>query len=102
MAIEFSTSPQPLANRRGNTAALFHMGIAVVCFSFIPLVVDLGGGVEKPFLFNVGFRCGLLAGWSVFLLWIYFSMLFDRSVWGAIKELVLLELSLIVRFKFRQ
>ena len=91
-----------LRDDRRNCHALGYMTIAVICFSFIPLVVDLGGGDEKPFLFNVGFRCGLLVGWLVFLLCIYLPMLVDRRVWRGIWDLVHLEMRLISRFKFRQ
>ena len=77
------------------------MLIAVICFAFIPLVVDLGGGADKPFLFNVGFRCGLLSGWLVFLLFNYYNLLFRREVWTAIRRLLKEEFHILSKLDFR-
>lgn len=56
--------------------ALGFMLCAVVGYSITPLVVAFAGG-NSPFLFNVGWRLGLLAGFGVF------GALAFRSVWGS-------------------
>lgn len=56
---------------------------AVLFYSFIPLAIARGGGVESPFLFNAGFRFGATAGCLLFLLVFYRPLLLNRSFWAA-------------------
>ena len=43
------------------------MLLAVLLLSFCPLVVRIGGGGDNPFLFNAGWRVGVVVGCGVFL-----------------------------------
>ena len=53
---------------------------AVMGFSFIPVVIGVGTGAENPFLFNMGWRLGVLAGCLSFLGFRYRPLLFDRRI----------------------
>lgn len=50
-----------------NRAAIGFMLIAVLIFSLIPLVIDISGGTEHPFLFNAAWKIGIAAGCLSFL-----------------------------------
>ena len=60
--------------------AVAYMLAAVVGFSFIPLVIDIGGGAQSPFLFNTAWRLGVVAGCLCFLGIGHWSLLFDRQI----------------------
>ncbi len=60
------------------------MLIFVVIFSLVPLMIDVGGGTENPFLLNAVWRVGGFLGCAAFLLWHYFSLLADRETIGRI------------------
>ena len=76
-------------DKNANFGALSYMLIAVTCFSLIPLGVNLAGGPQSPFLFNVLFRLGAAAGCIFFLLH-YRQYVFTAAVislvWKGIKK----------------
>ena len=59
------------------------MLVSVLFFSFIPLAIARGGGIESPFLFNAGWRFGVAAGCLLFLLAFYRPLLLSKSFWAA-------------------
>ena len=56
------------------------MVLAVVGFSFAPLVVDLGGGKASPFLLNASWRFGVSLGWLLFLVIRYPHLIADPRI----------------------
>ena len=71
-------------NGSGNRVALAYMLFSVLDFSLMPLVVDLSGGSENPFLFNFSWRLGLVIGYSSFLAASYRTLLCQGAVWKLI------------------
>ena len=68
----------------GNVLGAATMFLSVVLFSGQPLVVAWAGGSSNPFLFNAGWRLGLVLGGVLFLVVLYRPLLRD----GRILELV--------------
>ena len=68
---------------RQNRKAAAFMLVSVLVFSFIPLAIVRGGGIESPFLFNAGWRFGVAAGCLLFLLAFYRPLLLSKSFWAA-------------------
>lgn len=60
--------------------AIGYVLFAVVTWSLLPILVDLSGAMESPFMFNGGWRLGGFLGCAGFLLIRYRSLLFDRAV----------------------
>ena len=52
---------------RGGGGAAFMLA-SVLCYSFVPLLVVMAGGVERPFAFNALYRLGAGLGGLAFLL----------------------------------
>lgn len=79
--------------RQNRQATGFMLG-AVLLFSFVPLVIVLGGGPESPFLFNAVWRLGVAIGFLLILLLFYRSVLLNGKVltlaWRSIKSWSLL------------
>ena len=60
------------------------MLLAVACYSVIPLAVELAGGSQNPFLFNMGWRSGIAVGFALFLAIVYRNLFFSKEVWNTI------------------
>ena len=71
-----TTAPQ-----EQNLAAALWMLIAVIGFSSTPLFIAYGGGTESPFLFNAGWRLGIVVGCLVYILVNHRYIFLDRKVW---------------------
>ena len=69
----------------GNTTAIVYMFLAVIGFSLIPLVVARGDGASNPFVFNAGWRFGVVLGCILILAIGYRPQLLNRQIWGVIK-----------------
>lgn len=65
------------------------MLLAVVGFSFVPLLVAVGGGTESPFLFTAGVSLGTGLGSAFFLAAAFRPVLFTRSVLSLISQRLL-------------
>ena len=61
---------------RGGGAAVF-MLFSVLCYSFVPLLIVMAGGVERPFAFNALYRLCAGLGGLAFLLLTCRSVLLD-------------------------
>ena len=72
-----------------NLQAAFWMLIAVIGFSSTPLFIALGGGAENPFLFNAGWRLGVVVGCLVFFWVRYRDIVLDRRVWISARKRML-------------
>ena len=60
------------------------MLITVLAWSSIPLLIQLSGGAETPFLFNAGMRLGYVIVCSLFLVAFFRQVFLCRAVWQAI------------------
>ena len=65
------------------------MFLAVVGFSFVPLLVAVGGGRASPFLFTAGVSLGTGLGSAVFLAAAFRPVLYNRSVMSLISQRLL-------------
>lgn len=65
------------------------MLLAVVGFSFVPVLVAVGGGTESPFLFTAGVSLGTGLGSAFFLAAVFRPVLFNRSVLSLISQRLL-------------
>ncbi len=65
------------------------MLLTVVGFSFVPLLVAIGGGTESPFLFTAGVSLGTGLGSAVFLVAAFRPVLYNRSVLSLISQRLL-------------
>lgn len=74
---------------RFNLFAAGAMLLSVVLFSAQPLVVVWAGGSGSPFLFNAGWRFGLVLGGALFLVTLYRPLLRDRRIVRLVMESVL-------------
>ena len=70
---------------RSRVAAGF-MLLAVIGFSLTPLLIAWGSGVSNPFLFNSGWRIGVVVGCLVFLAISFRKMVTDQQVWLTIRR----------------
>lgn len=61
-----------------NTRAVGYMLLFVAIFSLVPLMIDVGGGTENPFLMNGAWRVGGVLGGLAFLVARFRAMLFDH------------------------
>ena len=64
---------------RGGGAALFMLA-SVLCYSFVPLLIVMAGGVERPFMFNSLYRLCASLGGLFFLLLTCRDLLLDSRV----------------------
>lgn len=71
-------------NRNLQSAGL--MLLAVALYSLIPLAVEYTGGSGNPFLFNMGWRSGIAAGFAVFLAVRYRRLFFNWAAWKVIVQ----------------
>ena len=71
-----------------NTAAIFLMFVAILAYSSTPLFVAWGG-IDSPFFFTGVWKMGQVIGCLLFLLARYNSLLFDQTVWRAIRRRIL-------------
>ena len=62
-----------------NTQAVGYMLLFVAIFSLVPLMIDIGGGTENPFLMNAVWRLGGVAGGLSYLLVRYHAQIFNSS-----------------------
>lgn len=69
-----------------NLVAVSYMLIAVLAFSVLPLVVNLAGGSESPFLFNAGLRLGVAIACLAFLASLYRHTLAEHKDLAVIKK----------------
>ena len=76
-----SASSAPVSRRRRGLVATGYMLLAVGGFSLIPLVVGWGDGRENPFLFNAGWRAGVVLGCLFVLLSGNMGLTRSRAVW---------------------
>ncbi len=65
------------------------MLLAVVGFSFVPLLVAVGGGTDSPFLFTSGVSLGTGLGSALFLAAAFRPVLLNRSVLSLISQRLL-------------
>ena len=70
----------------GNVLAAATMFLSVVLFSGQPLVVAWAGGSSNPFLFNAGWRLGLVLGGVLFLVVLYRPLLRDARILELVAE----------------
>ena len=66
-----------------NRRAVAWMAVAVLFFSFLPLAIRFGGGLEAPFLFNAGWRVGVALVSFAFCLAFYRRILCSAAFWRA-------------------
>ena len=67
-----------------NRRAVWIMLASAFCYSFIPLVIVWSGGGDEPFLFSVGWRVGVTAGYLAFLVTWYRRLVTDRRIMGIV------------------
>ena len=67
-----------------NTHSAGLMLLAVLCYSFMPLAVELSGSKEHPFLFNMGWRGGIAIMYGLFLSARFSRLFFNWTVWKLI------------------
>ena len=90
-------------NRPRNGLAAVYMLAAVTSLSLIPLIVARSGGVENPFLFNAGWRAGVVIGCLGFVFVFYFAQITNRVFWQLIKRRIFdlaILLSIIGNFEY--
>lgn len=75
-------SPEAKAQNR---SAVLYMIAAVVGFSLTPLLIALAGA-ESPFLFNAGWRFGVILGCLLFLAISFHRLMFDLRVWTLVRR----------------
>ena len=63
-----------------DTRAVAFALVAVVASSLAPLGIAIGDGADSPFLFSAAMRFGTFAMYCVFLVAVFRSVLFDKSV----------------------
>lgn len=56
------------------------MLFSVLCYSFVPLLIVVAGGVDRPFFFNFAYRFGAFVGGLIFLLLVCRDLLLDPGV----------------------
>lgn len=63
-----NVATENILQQRDNRGAVKFMVIATLGYSFVPLLIALGGGVENPFLFNGCLTLGLVLSYLPYLL----------------------------------
>ena len=77
-----------VATTKNQGSAIIYMLFAVFGISLIPLLISWGGGSESPFLFNAGWRYGVVAGCLLYLIASHRPILSNPAVWSLLRRRV--------------
>ena len=80
-----------------NVKAAALMLFAAVCYSFMPLSVELSGSEKHPFLFNAGWRGGIAIVYGIYLAASFTGLFFSWTVWKlALRRMVSFDILLVM------